>query len=137
MENQSGLNSEHKLCRATSFDLAEGLHIKVMEEGNGVLAARNESFKGFHKVVSTDFPVKQEDGSNKWYEEFPTKTDPITGKSAVIETDLYKFDLLSGKRSEPISKDSAEYKAAHEALWVLRDRFTPKAIVMLPSCEIK
>lgn len=133
------MESESKVCRSVKSEHHDGLHLRaeVIDAGN-ILAARNETFKGLsHKEVSTDFPVKQADGSSKWYEEFPTKTDLLSGKSLLKQNDLYRYDPKTHERGEAINKDSAEYKQANESLAVLRAKYTPLEIIKLPSCEIK
>jgi hypothetical protein len=108
-----------------------------MQQLRGVIAARRETLNlGKPAEVRTDFPVNQAGTSAKWYEEYPTHTDPVTGKSAEVSTDIYSYDPATDKRGAPIDKNSAEYKTAHDALWVLRDKYTPKAIVMLPLCSV-
>ena len=132
MEN---FNENGNLCRKVNISGGE-VHTKVLDELHNVLAARNTSMGSlFHVDVRTDFPLKQEDGTNKWYEEFPTHTNLKTGKSDRLDTDLYEYDPTTDKRGRQLPKDSEEYKAAHDALWVLRDRFTPKVILNLPRCK--
>lgn len=112
MENPA----DSKECKTVKVEHTdEGLHLRAeVIHGGNVLAARDETisqkgFMNFSKEVRTDFPVKQADGSSKWYEEFPTKTDAVSGKSLLKENELYKYDPKTDKRAEPINKDSAEY----------------------------
>lgn len=132
-------SSSGRVCRKVSVDLDDGLHLRAeVHDHDNVLAARNETFKWRSKEVSTDFPVKQADGKVNWYEEYPTKTDSVTGESLLKQNDLYKYDPESKQRAaEPISRDSDEYKKANEALAVLRAKYTPKVILELPSCRFE
>jgi len=135
MENQ--MESESKICRTVKIDHQDGLHLRaeVLDSGN-VLAARNETINGFQRATSTDFPVKQSDGSSKWYEEFPTKTDVLSGKSLLKDNELFRYDPKTDARGTAISKDSDEYKQANDSLAVLRAKYTPLAILELPACQI-
>ena len=132
-------NHDDNVCRKLSADLNGGIHIRAeVHDHENVLAARNETFKLTGKDVSTDFPVKQADGKVNWYEEYPTKTDPVTGKTLLQQNDLYPYNPETKQREQQaISRDSNEYKQANEALAVLRAKYTPKAILELPSCVVK
>lgn len=128
-------NSFEHLCRQVSKSDGE-THIKVLDELHNTIAARNVKMNGVASTeVRTDFSVNQADGSAKWYEEFPTKTNPLTGKSKKEDTDLFEYDPASDKRGRQLAKDSDEYKQAHDSLWVLRDKFTPLVILTLPKCK--
>lgn len=128
-----------KLCRSVSFEQFE-LHTKLMDESGALVAGRNSKLafdmsNFLHREVRTDFSVTDQSGKKSWYEEFPTRTDPLSGKSADYWVDIYHYDPQSDRRSEPLAKDSPEYKLAHEQLWSLRDKYTPKVIIELPSCK--
>ena len=127
------------LCRSVSFKELE-LHMKILDETGELVAARNTKLDFnlkdlLHKEVRTDFPLTDEKGKKSWYEEFPTRTDPYTGKSVDYFVDIYRYDPNKDSRGEQLDKGSAEYAAAHEELWKIRSIYTPNVVLELPTCR--
>lgn len=133
--------SDNNLCRSNNLhlnllelSLSSRTEIHDQSNNNAVIAARTTDFGLHWPRTRTDFFVQQKDGTLKNYEENPTPFSSLFPSKAEKTGPLFEYDPKTDSKGKALDSASNEQIEAHNALYALRAKFTPKVIAELPAC---
>lgn len=141
-ETKLGDEPDSSICRSNQFtlnllklSLHSNTELRDRSDNNTVIAARQTDLGLTGLETRTDFSIRQADGSQTHFEEYPTPKSSIDPNKADIVGPLYEYNPNTDTRGKQLEPSSTEYKLAQQRLQQLRAQYTIPVILNLPKCE--